>query len=160
VYSDEHTQHLFWERVSLLYWNGLFVPPSHKSLSILLHFFAQWDVWKWATSPYPSCVRIMSLCLWGSDSNGQVITVCLWVYRCIPPQCLHGLWATQDKDHTFIFIFFSKEWVNSHCELPLWSYYKAPYFWSTLVWVRGMNLSWLCNLGMHKLYYFSIWCGA
>lgn len=41
-----------------------------------------------------------------------------------------------------------KEQVSSYCELPLWSYYKAQYFWSTPVWVQGMNLAWLCSLGM------------
>lgn len=54
----------------------------------------------------------------------------------------------------------SEDRVNSHCELPLWSYYKAQYFWSRLVWVQGMNLTWLCNLEIHKLYHFSLWCGA
>lgn len=95
----------------------------------------------------------------GPDSNGLVITVCLWVYRCIPPPCLRGLWATADKDHTFIFTCAPtlpeppspEDGVSSYCELPLWSYYKAQYFWSRLVWVRGMNLTWLCNLEMHKI---------
>lgn len=93
----------------------------------------------------------MSLCLWGSDSNGLVITVCLWVYRCMPPSCLHGLWATADKVHTFFLFLPTEDRVSSHCELPLWSYYKAWYFWSTLVWVQGMDLTWLCNLEIHKL---------
>lgn len=142
----------------------VYLSPSHKSLSVLpwlFFFLAQWVMWKWATSLHPSCVRIMSLCLWGTDSNGLVITVCLWVYRCIPPPCLHGLWAKTDKDHTFIFAPSSSEdWVSSHCELPLWSYYKAQYFWSKLVWVQGMNLTWLCNLEMCEIYHFSLWCGA
>lgn len=145
----------------------VYLSPSHKSLSVLprllffFFFLAQWVMWKWATSLHPSCVRIMSLCLWGTDSNGLVITVCLRVYRCIPPPCLHGLWAKTDKDHTFIFAPSSSEdRVSSHCELPLWSYYKAQYFWSELVWVQGMNLTWLCNLEIHEIYHFSLWCGA
>lgn len=102
----------------------LLVPQSQIIKYFCSTFLAQWLLWKCATSLHPSCVRIMSLCLWGSDSNGLVITVCLWVYRCIPPPCLHGLWAMADKDHTFIFITphpppLKDELthiVNSHCD--------------------------------------------
>lgn len=134
--------------------------PGHKSLSILLHFFlAQWVVWERAPSLHPSCVQIMSLCLWGSDSNGLVITVCLWVYRCIPPPpCLHGLWGWQIKiTHLFSYPL-SKEQLSSHREPPLWSYYKAQYFWSLPEWVQCVYLTWL-GLG-YTSFTFSLWFGA
>lgn len=135
--------HVFWECVSFLYENDLFVPRPQIIKYFAPLFLAQWVIWKCATSLHPSCVQIMSLCLWGSDSNGLVITVCLWVYRCIPPPCLHGLWGWQIKiTHLFSFPL-PKEQLSSHCELPLWSYYKAQYFWSLPEWVQGTNLTWL-----------------